>query len=181
MSRSRRFVTATKRSRRSACELASAILTSTRAQAIFAVMRWIDPIWMLTRALSLAVVGFVLVTSTASAHEGRAQNRIHLHAAVIQTTQLAQDGHAVTNTPVLAGYAVQVDCDEGGAGIPCSEDGPAAHMSGSCCNIACHAALAAPAIKDGGANELGGSRLAAFTDMLVGQLGARTERPPKRG
>jgi hypothetical protein len=54
-------------------------------------------------------------------------------------------------------------------------------MSGSCCNIACHAALAAPTIEDPGADEPGGSRLAAFADMLVGQPRARTERPPKRG
>lgn len=178
MSRNRRFVAATERSRCSAWELASATLTSTRAQAIFALMRWIDPIWTLVRALSLAVVGFVLITSAASAHEGRAQNRIHLHAAVNQTTQLAQDGRAVTNTPVLA---VQADCDEGGAGIPCSEDGPAAHMSGSCCNIACHGALAAATIEDPGAYEPSGSSLAGLTDLLVGRAGDRTERPPKRG
>lgn len=178
MSRNRRFVAATERSSCSAWELASPTLTTTRAQAIFALMRWIDPIWMLVRALSLAVVGFVLMTSAASAHEGRSQNRIYQHAAVVKTTQLAQDGRAVTNTPVLA---VQADCDEGGAGIPCSEHGPAAHMSGSCCNIACHAALAAPTIEGPGADERGGSRLAAFADMLVGQPRARTERPPKRG
>lgn len=144
-------------------------------------MRWIDPIWTLVRALSLAVVGFVMATSAVSAHEGRAQSRIYQHAAVVKTTELAPDGYGVTNAPVLAGYGVRADCDEGGAGIPCSEDRPAAHMSGTCCNIACHAALAAPTIEDLGADQPGDSRLAALTDMLVGRAGDRTERPPKRG
>jgi hypothetical protein len=139
---------------------------------------------MLARALSLAVVGFVMVTSAAFAHDGRAQTYIHQPLAVIavvQTVTSTQDGHGVTSMPVLAGYSEQVDCDEGGAGIPCSEDGPAAHMSGSCCNIACHAALVVLTIQDLGADELGGSRLAAFAGMLVGRPGDLAERPPKRG
>lgn len=181
MSPNPRFVAATERSRCSAWGLASATLISTRAQANIALMRSIDLIWTLVRALSLAVVGFVLMTSAASAHEGRAQNRIHLHAAVSQTTQLAQDRRAVTNAPVSAGHSVQVDCEGGGAGIPCPEDGPAPHMSGSCCNIACHAALAAATIEDPGAYELSGPSLAGPTDLLVGRADDRTERPPRRG
>lgn len=180
MSRDRRFVAAAERSKRGAWELTSTTLTSTRAQAIFAAMRWTDPIWTLVRTLSFAVVGSVLVTSAASAHDGRAQDRTLQLIAVAQAS-FAQDGRGVASMPAVADPSMRVDCDEGGAGIPCSEDGPAAHMSGSCCNIACHAALTAPTIEDPGADELGGSHLPVFADMLVGQPGARTERPPKRG
>lgn len=160
--------------------LASATLTRTRARAIFVMMWWTDPIWSLVRALSVAVVGFVMVAGAASAHEQRAHSRIHHPMEVVHETDSVERSHGVMNMPVLTDLSVRADCEEGGAGIPCSEDGPGAHMVGSCCTIACHAAVATALVGPLSDTELPGSIVAGLAGALAGRPSDRTERPPKR-
>jgi hypothetical protein len=148
------------------------------AEAIFAMMRKINPLGLLLRAAILAVVGFVLFPGLASAHGGpMAAGEPTYRENEVQPARYAYDALANEAQPASIMAAEQQGHDAG----PCAGQPSADHFADSCCNIACHAALAAGAIDDPGTCKPGGSRPAGLADMLVGHPGDRTERPPKRG
>lgn len=149
-----------------------------RARAIFAAMRRTNPVRLLARALALAAVGFVFAAGAAAAHERHiatdAQERHAVMPAASSTHH--SDDYAASELP--ADMAVQADHDSQGS-APCSEDRAGGHPSGTCCTVACHAALAAPPIGFVRSSELANPRIVAFDDMLEGRSSDRAERPPK--
>lgn len=150
-----------------------------RARAIFSIMRRANLICRLAGALSLAVMGFVLATGAAVAHDGHVPKGDQPNASA-QTTRTADPLRDLGTSEVLASseFSMQADHD-GHSSAPCSKDRSAGHASGNCCTVACHAALAAPPLDPVGSFMLPSSRIVGLADMLVGRLGDRTERPPK--
>jgi len=140
-------------------------------------MRRTSPIYLLARALSLAVVGFVMAAGAASAHDGRMPAAGDQLRSQVQTAQAAHHvrAHDLAEVPIVLDLSVQADH----GGIPCSEDQSTGHLPGECCTVACHAALAAPPVEPVGNLELPSARIVGLTGMLVGQSTDRTERPPK--
>lgn len=150
-----------------------------RARAIFSIMRRANFICRVAGALSLAVMGFVLATGAAAAHDGHVPKGDQLNASA-QTTQTADPLPDLGISEVLASSELSMRAaHDGHSSAPCSKDRSAGHASGNCCTVACHAALAAPYLDPVGSLVLPSSRIVGLADMLVGRLGDRTERPPK--
>jgi hypothetical protein len=133
---------------------------------------------LLARAFALAAVGFVVAAGAAAAHEGYVPTDPHgRHASTpVASVTLHSDDYAASELP--ADVVVQGDHNNQNS-APCSEDRAGGHASGTCCTVACHAALAAPPIGLGGSPELASSRIVAFVGMLEGRSSDRAERPPK--
>lgn len=150
-----------------------------RARAIFSIMRRANLICRLAGALSLAVMGFVLATGAAAAHDGHVPKGDQLDASA-QTTQAADPLRDLGISEVLASSELSMQADhDGHSSVPGSNGRSAGHVSGTCCTIACHAALAAPPVDPVGSFVLPSSRIVGLTGMLAGRSGDRTERPPK--
>ena len=139
-------------------------------------MRKGNPIRLLLQALTLAAVSLAMSVGSALAHGGSVANLDQLQAqaaaAHVEHQQAANAAPHVEVVQIHAGDAI---------GGPCSGQ-PAEHAPGaSCCTIACHAALTAPAADPLGAFDLPGTRMVDWPDMLEGRSSDRTERPPKLG
>lgn len=154
---------------------------------ILCAMRPANPLNLLMRVLFLAVVGFVVAMGTASAHEGRHDGRSsspsysepsahHSHDQRAHDQQ-AHDQQGATERQASSDEAAKTDDDPS----PCPRDQSPDHASNNCCNIACHAALAATPADSIGTLQIHGPRILGLTDLLVGRLSGRTERPPKLG
>lgn len=157
----------------------AARLTRIRARAIFSIMRRVDFICRLVGALSLAVMGFMLATGAAAAHD-RHVPRGDQPSASAQTTQAANPLRDLGVSEVLASSELSMQADhDGHSSVPCSKNRSAGHISGNCCTVACHAALATPHVDPAGSFVLPSSRIIGLTVMLVGRSGDPTERPPK--
>lgn len=144
-------------------------------------MRSANPLRLLVRVLFLAVVGFVVAAGTASAHEGRHDGR---SAGPSYSEPSAHHSHdrqgamqGATEQQASADEAAKADGDA----APCPRDQSPDHASNNCCNVACHAALAATPADSIGTLQVQGLRIVGLTDLLVGRLSGRTERPPKLG
>ena len=147
-----------------------------QARAIFAAMRRTNPVRLLARALSLAAVGFVLAAGAAAAHERHVAADAQERHAVMPVASSTHHSDVASELP--ADMAVRADHDSPGS-APCSEERSGRHLSGTCCTVACHAALDAPPIGFVGSPELANPRIVALVDMLEGQSSDRAERPPK--
>jgi len=129
--------------------------------------------------LSLAVVGFLLSTGVAKAHDGHVKNG-DLPKASFQSTAPADGSRdlGILEGSLSGEFSVQLGHDDGGS-APCSEDQSAGHGSGACCIVACHAALAVLLFDPIASPELPSSPIPALASKLGEQSGDRTERPPK--
>ena len=151
------------------------------ALAIFSAMRIRNPFASILRAVLLAVIGLALSAGMATAHQG------HISPAaegVLASTEVVHSSQA-HNPRTVSGQARAEDdqqamsVDHGD--LPCSSGGNPGHFSGSCCTVACHAALTAIAPQPFGSHELPLQRVATWIERLEGRSSDRTERPPKLG
>ena len=140
-------------------------------------MRLANPLSLLVRVLFLAVVGFVVAAGTASAHEGRRDGRSTGPSYSEPSAHHSHDQHRATEQQASADEADRVDGDAS----PCPRDQSSDHASNNCCNIACHAALAATPADSIGTLQVHSLHIVGLADLLVGRLSGRTERPPKLG
>lgn len=129
----------------------------------------------LAQAVLLALSAWVLAAGTASAHgtHANADTRIASVAASSLGAHQRED-LAALDAELADGNQAFVDRDESS----CPTGTPANHM-GSCCTIACHAAMPAPAIDPWVGPQTSSSLLVALSDMLEGRCGDRSERPPR--
>ncbi len=140
-------------------------------------MRLANPLNLLMRVLFLAVVGFVVAVGSASAHEGRHDGRSSGPSYSEPSAHHSHDQQSATEHQASSDEAGKIDGDA----APCPRDQAPDHASNNCCNIACHAALAATPVDSIGTLQVHGLRIVSLTDLLVGRLSGRTERPPKLG
>jgi hypothetical protein len=155
-------------------------LTRMGVRAIFSPMFRTNLVYRLMRVLLLAAAGFVLAAGGAAVHEGRIATDTQERHASMQVTSATHHARDSAASELPADLAVHVD-HQRETSVPCSEGRAGGHPSGTCCTVACHAALAAPPIGLLGSSELSVSRIVALADMLEGRSNDRTERPPKRG
>ncbi|WP_296344648.1 hypothetical protein [Reyranella sp.] len=136
-------------------------------------MRSANPLSYLMRALLLALVGFGFVVSAgaAFAHDGRHDGRV----AAEPSTHHAHDQQGQAAQKASSDEAANTDADAN----PCPRNQSPDHSSNNCCNIACHAALAAAPMDPVGTLPPHGARIVGLTDLLVGRSNGRTERPPR--
>lgn len=167
-------------------------LTRIIARAIFLAMRRIGPSTLIARALFVALLGFFFASGSAFAHSAFTPSAL-AHPAVILggvpvgdwpseevEATAAQSSRDAELTKALTSQAAFGQADASSA--PCSDDQPGGlHHAGSCCNVACHAALAAPIVESAGVGDPAGRDIASLSDMLVGRPHDRTERPPRHG
>lgn len=144
---------------------------------ILCAMRSANPLNLLMRVLFLAVVGFVVAMGTASAHEGRHDGRSSGPSYSEPSAHHSHDQQGATEQHASSDEAAKTDDDTS----PCPRDQSPDHASNNCCNIACHAALAATPVDSIGTLQIHGPRILGLTGLLVGRLSGRTERPPKLG
>lgn len=176
----------------------------------FAPMRWTNPVRLLLRALALAAVGFVLAAGAAAAHERYIAAHAQERHSVMQMVSPGHhsDGYARPELPsdmaVQTGNTVRFLAYRSGdvalalheatlavepghsthsaaSDAPCSENRADGDISGSCCTMACHAALPTSRFGPPGNQRLSGLRVAGLTNMLVGRSNDRAERPPRIG
>ena len=113
---------------------------------------------------------------SAFAHGGGAANQDQSQVHVAATYSEHQPGHVADAASSEA--LVQANGNDLNSG-PCSGD-PSGHPMGeSCCTVACHAALAVPAIDPEAAFDVPRTPALSLEDMLEGRSSDRTERPPK--
>ncbi len=144
---------------------------------ILCAMRSANPLNLLMRVLFLAVVGFVVAVGSASAHEGRHDGRSSGPSYSETSAHHSHDQQGTTEHQASSDEAAKVDGDAN----PCPRDQSPDHASNNCCNIACHAALAAMPVDSFGALQVHSPRIIGLTDLLIGRTSGRTERPPKLG
>lgn len=153
-----------------------AALTTPTAEAIFRSMRRNHPIKLLLQALSLAAVSLAMSVGAALAHGGNTASHDQQLVHVGATYTEHQPGHAMDAGRCEA--LVQAEGNDFGS-APCSGD-PSGHAMGEgCCTVACHAALAVPAVGPLAAFDLPRAPAVTLEDMLEGRSSDRTERPPK--
>ncbi len=140
-------------------------------------MRSVNPFNLLMRVLFLAVVGFVVAVGTASAHEGRHDGRSAGPSYSEPAAHHSHDQQSAAEQQASSDEAAKIDGDA----TPCPRDQAPDHASNNCCNIACHAALAATLVDSSGIVQVHGPRIIGLTDLLIGRSSGRTERPPKHG
>lgn len=153
-------------------------------RAIFLIMRETALFKMLAQIVPLAIMALALAGGSAFAHGGHAA--AHDHAvAQVQAADVERQpmGEALTAGMSDSITALQANdpghaADQGG--MPCSGDHQKGD-SGTCCTIACHAALTAPIVEPLGALEPPSVRVVGLADMLEGRSSDCTERPPKLG
>jgi len=117
-----------------------------------------------------------MLAGTAVAHEGHTasgERRAQIQAP--SSTHQTYDQEASE----LPSNAAVLQADRQSGSVPCSDDRAAGHASGTCCTIACHAALATPPVEPARTREHPKTRVALLTGMLEGRSGDRAERPPK--
>ena len=133
-----------------------------------------NPVLRLLQALALAATGFLLSAGAAMAHgghsSGHAAGHVRPAAAVSEAATSSQD--TVVDVAGTREVAAQ-PC------APCPSGQGGEHHGVDCCAVACHAALAAPAVgplprADGPVQPDG------IAHRLDSRLGDRTERPPRR-
>jgi hypothetical protein len=148
-------------------------LTGRRAKTIFAAMRPGNPLKLLLQVLSLAAMSLALSMGSAFAHGDHHQATAHSAAthADHRTDEIAD---------VAPGVAVIHAPGDAQESAPCHGESSGHGTGEGCCTIACHAALAAPAIDPIGAVDLPRTRIVDLVDRLEGRPSGRTERPPKR-
>jgi hypothetical protein len=150
-------------------------------RAIFPAMRCVNLICRFVGALSLTVVGFLLVTGTAAAHDGHVAKGDQPKASAQRTGSAGDVRHLrIADVLPLSELLVQAGGDDHES-VPCSKGRSAGHVSGNCCTVACHGALAASPADPMGSLMMPGSHVVGLTGMLKGRSGHRTERPPKLG
>lgn len=132
---------------------------------------------LFVRVLLLAAAGISLDLGAASAHERHAS---------IEYNPFKQAAFAPSPLPAnIACKHSEISAENPDqilpyASTPCSEENPSDDYAGSCCSIACHAALVAPPIELIGSAELLGLRIVELVGRLEGRSRDRAERPPKR-
>ena len=139
-------------------------------------MREANIIRMLTQVVSLAMVALALTVGSAFAHGNHDQVATQLQAN--DTERQPGDESSASGT---SGSVMVMQADGAGPGdMPCSDDHQkTGSASGTCCTMACHAALAAMTIEPLGAHEPPSVRVVGLADMLEGRSGDRAERPPR--
>lgn len=134
------------------------------------------PIKLLLQALSLAAVSLAMSAGSAFAHGGGTASHDQSQVRVVAMSGEHQPGHVVD--AVSREALVQADGVDLSSGS-CPGD-PSGHaMGGGCCTVACHAALAVPAIGPLAAFDVPRAPALSLEDMLEGRSSDRTERPPK--
>lgn len=150
------------------------------------IMRVDHLIGFFTRVLSLALMGFVVASGAAFAHEAYGPSGVDVQRTVAHAHHKAgpvvdrSSDVATADQPAISvatRHAVHGTSSE----APCSEDRAGGHGKGTCCTMACHAALPTPLIDPVGSHGLHGLRVPGLTNMLVGRSSDRTERPPRIG
>jgi hypothetical protein len=157
-----------------------------RGRAISLIMREIASFRLLARIVSLAMMGLALTVGSALAHGGPAavhdQAVTQVQAPDMKRQPGGESSMTDTSDSIAAMQANDADHAADQGGMPCSGNPHGAgSASGSCCTIACHAALATPYIEPLGALEPPSVRVVGLADMLEGRSSDRTERPPKLG
>jgi hypothetical protein len=165
-------------------------------------MRLCDPIASLMRAALLALLGLALSAGVAAAHGGhkapRAGAAVPAVGDVRQTAAHPDAGHHATGHHA-AGH-LDAERDELAVselswidgptghdhanrdGLPCRSSGEGAgHFSGSCCTVACHAALTSAGVLPPVPPEPPHRCVATLADTLEGRSSDRAERPPRLG
>lgn len=162
------------------CVFVVGALTTMSAAAIFAAMRGIAPLAWFVRALALALTGLVIASGTALAHGVLTAHSDQPSVGSDRVTEPQRAHHAAPQAVDTENWQeAAVLADSGNA--PCSDEPSSGHFAGGCCNVACHAALTAPALESASAPYFPSQYRVSLSDMLVGRLGDRTERPPKGG
>ena len=140
----------------------------------------------ITRVLSLALMGLVVAAGAAFAHEGYRPAVVDVQRVAVQADHTV--GHAAyRSSDVATALQTTVSVEpphaaHSAAGdVPCSEDRADGHGAGTCCTMACHAALPALLVGPVGSQSLPGLRVTGLTNMLVGRSSDRAERPPRIG
>lgn len=156
------------------------LLTGIRTRTKFSTMRTANFIRSLMALLPFAVVGFLLATGVAMAHDGHVRSG-DLPKVSSQSTAAADGSRdlGILDVSLSGEQSVLPGHDDRGS-APCSEDQSDGHGSGTCCIVACHAALAVLLFDPIASPELPGSPIPGLADRLGEQSGDRTERPPKR-
>jgi selectin P ligand len=112
-----------------------------------------------------------------------------LASTELASTELASTEHASAELASAEHASAKPAChdqagtdDRAPASTPYPDDQPPQHApGGGCCTMACHAALAVPAIDTPSVASVPVGRLIDLSETLEGRSSARTERPPKRG
>ena len=139
-------------------------------------MRRCHPVKLLLQALMLAAVSLALSVGSALAHGGGTAN--HDQSPVQAAATYAEHHPGLAVDAASCDALVQADGNDLSSGS-CPGD-PAGHAEGeSCCAVACHAALAVPAIGPLAAFDMPRAPALSLEDMLEGRSSDRTERPPK--
>lgn len=166
------------RARRRAGSRAPGALTSDVLRANPFVMRGAFSLKSLAAALLLVMAALLVPTGNASAHQGHhpASAQAQKHAAVEATADKRSAARVRGEGAVSAFVSADVRHDRG----HCTDAGKPAH-AGGCCTIACHAALAAPALSVDPCREPPSLADDRPEQALAGLSGVRDERPPKLG
>jgi len=129
----------------------------------------------LAQAVLLALAAWVLTAGVASAHGGHAGMDTRSPSEAVSSLPASQHRDLTAGSTELAeGNEAFVDRGEDS----CPTGNPAKH-AGSCCAVACHAAMAAPAIDPWIGPRAVSSLISGLNDMLEGRYGDRSERPPR--
>jgi len=130
----------------------------------------------LAQAVLLALAAWVLAAGVASAHGGHAGVYTRSSSESVSSLPAASQHKdiAAGRAELAEGNHAFVERSED----PCPAGNPAKH-TGSCCTVACHAAMAAPAIDPWIGPRVVSPLFAALSDMLEGRCGDRSERPPR--
>lgn len=128
----------------------------------------------LTQAVLLALAAWVLTVGVASAHGGH--ESVDAKAPAVATLQTNSSSRAdLSETAPDAQETAVAVADQSESSCPTGS--PTKHAG--CCTIACHAAMAAPAIDSFIGPKVASSLPADLSDMLEGRCGDRSERPPR--
>lgn len=129
----------------------------------------------IAQAVLLALAAWVLTAGIASAHGGHASMDARLPSEAVSSLSASQHRDLTAGSAELA--------EENEAFVErgkdsCPTGNPTKH-TGSCCTVACHAAMTAPAIDPWIGPRVVSPILAGLNDMLEGRCGDRSERPPR--
>lgn len=128
----------------------------------------------LAKAVLLAVAAWVLTAGVASAHGGHAGVDSRSSSESVSSLHATQHNDMAGSAELAEGNHAFVERSKD----PCPAGNPAKH-TGSCCTVACHAAVAAAAIDPWIGPRVVSPLLAALSDMLEGRGGDCSERPPR--
>jgi hypothetical protein len=146
--------------------------------AIFSAMHRTGPIALIVRALLFALVGFVVAPGVALAHGGaHTADSGRINVRVLAAPE--QHAHDGQSTKASTSQRMSERADASNAPRPGNQRG--GHLASGCCNVACHAALAAPFAEPTGVGDRREQCIAGLSDTLVGRPNDRAERPPRHG